>query len=152
MAVTRRCDSSGCSRGHRLRVSWPQPLNSLIERLHDQDAEDAFCQQLLLLSAKWWDSEARYSIVSQLEGESAPNQRVDSAFDPAEKPPPIMREKRLIKAGWLSTGGVWITEFDTTWTGVDKEGVEIGRLRMTRTMGERCALLRSRLRQRTTGI
>jgi len=37
------------------------PLDSPLERLDDQAAEDAFCQRLLLLGAKWWDSEARYS-------------------------------------------------------------------------------------------
>jgi hypothetical protein len=37
------------------------PLDPPVERLDDQAAEDAFCQRLLLLGAKWWDSEARYS-------------------------------------------------------------------------------------------
>lgn len=63
-----------------------------------------------------------------------------------------MREKRLIKVGWPSTGGVWIAEFDTTWAGVDEEdnlvpeGEELGQLRMARTMDERCAILRDRFK------
>lgn len=63
-----------------------------------------------------------------------------------------MREKRLIKVGWPSTGGVWIAEFDRTWAGVDEEdnlvpeGEELGQLRMARTMDERCAILRDRFK------
>jgi hypothetical protein len=59
-----------------------------------------------------------------------------------------MCEKRLIKVGWPSTGGgVWIAEFDTTWAGADEEDNlvpwdgDIGRLRMARTMDERCTIL-----------
>jgi hypothetical protein len=36
------------------------PLDPPEKRLEDQSAEDPFCQRLLLLGAKWWDSEARY--------------------------------------------------------------------------------------------
>ena len=52
---------------------------------------------------------------------AAANQRVDSAFVADEQPPPTMREKRLTKVGWPSTGGFWIAEFDTTWAGVAEE-------------------------------
>ncbi len=62
-----------------------------------------------------------------------------------------MREKRLLKAGWPSNGrGVWVAEFDTVWAGVDEEDnlvpydEDMGRLRMARTMDERCAMLRDR--------
>lgn len=78
------------------------------------------------------------------------NQRVNGAFIVDKQPPLTMREKRLIKIGWPSTGGVWIAEFDTTWTGVDEEDKlvsydeDLGRLRMTRTMNERCNMLRDR--------
>lgn len=43
------------------------PLDPPVKRLDNQAAEDAFCQRLLLLGAKWWDSEARYLAVVQLE-------------------------------------------------------------------------------------
>ena len=126
------------------------PLDPPLQRLDDQAAEDAFCQQLLRLGAKWWDSEARYTVVSAIEmGELG---RAACDFDVEQQPPPTMREKRLIKAGWPSTGGVWIAEFDTTWAGVDeeedlpREDEDMGRVRMARTMDERCAILRDRLR------
>ena len=128
------------------------PLDPPLERLASQDAEDAFCQRLLLLGAKWWDSEARYSIVSEIEAGATGSQRVDGAFVMDRQPPPSMREKRLIKVGWPSTGGVWVAEFDTTWAGVDEEDKlvpedeEMGRLRMARTMDERCGILRDRFK------
>ncbi|KAI4247153.1 MAG: hypothetical protein LQ352_006204 [Teloschistes flavicans] len=128
------------------------PLDPPMKRLTDDSEEDAFCQRLLLLGAKWWDSEARYSIVLEIEIGAQEGCRVDSAFVLSKQPPPTMREKRLIKAGWPSTGGVWISEFDTTWAGVDEEenlidwDENLGRLRMTRTMDERCTMLRHRFR------
>lgn len=68
-----------------------------------------------------------------------------------------MGKKRLIQVGWLSTGGVWVAEFNTTWGGGggDEEGnlvpedEEIGRLRMARTMDERCAIVPRRRFTRT---
>lgn len=79
-------------------------------------------------------------------------QRVDGAFRLNDEPEPTMREKRLIRVGWASTGGVWVAEFDTTWAAVDEEDnlvpemEDLGRLTMARTMDERCELLRDRLR------
>ena len=46
------------------------PLDPPSRRLSDQAAEDVFCQRLLLLRAKWWDSEARYDVVSAIEDEA----------------------------------------------------------------------------------
>ena len=135
------------------------PLDPPLRRLDDQAAEDRFCRQLLLLGAKWWDSEARYSIVAAIElraGGGDSGRRVSNAFVLEEQPTPTMREKRLLRVGWPQGegGGVWIAEFDTTWAGVDEEtkllpaDEELGRLRMTRTMNERCVMLRDRFRGR----
>lgn len=123
------------------------PLDPPEKRLEDQTSEDAFCQRLLLLGAKWWDNEARYSVVTQLE---AGNSRADGVFVVDKEPPPTMREKRFVKVGWPSTGGFWVAEFDTTFAGVDEEDNLLpedegaARLRMARTMDERCILLRDR--------
>ena len=128
------------------------PLNPPPSRLEDQAAEEAFCQRLLLLGAKWWDSEARYSIVSAFETGAFVDRRVDDAFYLDNQAPPTMSEKRLIKVGWPSTGGLWVSEFDTAWAGLDEEDNEVphdeelGRLKMARTMDERCRLLRDRFR------
>lgn len=123
------------------------PLDPPLERLDNEADEDAFCQRLLLLGAKWWDSEARHSIILSLETGAAGNRR---ACVVDKQPPPTLREKRLIKVRWPSTGEFWVAEFDTTWAGVDEEDnlvlwdEDIGRLRMARTMDERCAMLRDR--------
>ncbi|KAL9611327.1 MAG: hypothetical protein Q9167_004010 [Letrouitia subvulpina] len=136
-----------------------EPLDPPRKRHDDQAAEDAFCQRLLQLGAKWWDSEARYNIVTAIEACAAGfmEQRVDRAYRLDEEPEPTMREKRLVRVGWPSTGGVWVAEFDTTWAVVDEEDnlvpewEDLGRLTMARTMDERCKLLRDRLRARFYG-
>ena len=43
------------------------PLDPPVEHLDNQVTEDAFCQRLLLTGIKWWDGEARYLVVAQLE-------------------------------------------------------------------------------------
>lgn len=126
------------------------PLDPPTSRLPDQADEDDFCQRLLLLGAKWWDSEARYDIVSVVEDEAQGIQRTGMVFNIQEEPEPTMREKRLVKVAWPSTGGVWIADFDTTWAGVDEvdpllpDDADVGRLKMARTMDERSVLLRDR--------
>lgn len=123
------------------------PLDPPEKRLEDQSAEDPFCQRLLLLGAKWWDSEARYSVVEHLKAGIA---RADGAFIVEREPPPTMREKRFVKVGWPSTGGFWVAEFDTTFAGVNEEDNLLpddegaARLRMARTMDERCLILQAR--------
>lgn len=126
------------------------PLNPPTHRLDNQVAEDAFCQRLLLLGAKWWDSEARYLDVSRLD--DASNGRIyDSSLVDVDLEV-TMREKRWVKVGWPSTGGLWVAEFDTTFAGVDEEDNLLpddegaARLRMARTMDERCKILRERFR------
>lgn len=128
------------------------PLDPPASRLPYQADEDDFCQRLLLLGAKWWDSEARYDIVSAIEDEAQGIQRTGMVFDIQEEPEPTMREKRLVKVAWPSTGGVWVADFDTTWAGVDEEDrllpddADMGRLKMARTMDERSVLLRDRFK------
>ncbi|KAL3424562.1 hypothetical protein PVAG01_03843 [Phlyctema vagabunda] len=43
------------------------PLDTPLERLKDQNAEDVLSQRLLLLGEKWWDSEAQYMITLAIE-------------------------------------------------------------------------------------
>jgi hypothetical protein len=125
----------------------------------DQGAEDEFCQRLLLLGAKWWDSEERFFHVSGLEeaekGYDHSHGHYDGSFKDADRPKPTMREKRWVKVGWPSTGGLWVSEFDTTWAGVDEEdnlppqGEGLARLKLARTMDERCLVLRDRFRAKS---
>ncbi|KAL9084245.1 MAG: hypothetical protein Q9165_008156 [Trypethelium subeluteriae] len=128
-------------------------------------AEDDFARRLLLLGAKWYDSDARLSVLSEMEyramglsesqGKADDEVRVDRAWRLSDQPPPTMREKRLIRVGWPSQGdGVWIAEYDTSWGGVDDEHnaeppiapngeiPEWAQLSLCRTMDERCRLLK----------
>jgi hypothetical protein len=120
------------------------PLDPPFERLKDQTAEDAFCQRLLLLGGKWWDSEARYSII--LAVEEGYTRAGSGSFVVADQPPATMREKRFVKVAWPSTGGLWVAEFDTVFAGVDEEDNLLpeapSRLQMARTMDERSDILR----------
>ena len=105
------------------------PLDPPAHRDDNQEAEDAFCQRLLLLGAKWWDSEVRYRFVVDIE--DAANGRIgangglrghhDGSFRNMKRPDATLREKRWVKVRWPSTGGLWVSEFDTTWAGVDEE-------------------------------
>ncbi|KAL9073903.1 MAG: hypothetical protein Q9157_004570 [Trypethelium eluteriae] len=132
------------------------------------EAEDDFARRLLLLGAKWYDSEARFNILTEMENlglwMAGENQRkpkdeirVDSGWRLSEQPPPTMREKRRISIGWPSEGGgVWVAEYDTAWGGVDEEDnleppaepgqepAEWGLLSLAATMDERCKLLKDR--------
>jgi hypothetical protein len=87
--------------------------------------------------------------VAQLEASSS---YVDRSFSLGNEPPPTMREKRFVKVGWPSTGGLWVAEFDTTFAGVDEEDnllpddLGAARLQMARTMDERCTILRDRFK------
>lgn len=125
--------------------------------------EDAFSRRLLLLGAKWWDSSERYDLIAELERVALHGGRLNHFFDEKVKqgaPPPTMREKRFVKVGWPSasaptgTGGLWISEFDTTFAGVDEEDNLLpddegaARLKMARTMDERCVILKERFMAR----
>lgn len=130
------------------------PLDPPYHRYDDQEAEDEFCQRLLLLGAKWWDSEERHFVVNSIRrGERKDDiSHGDGSFRDLNRPDPTMREKRWVKVGWPSTGGLWVSEFDTTWAGVDVEedlpphDEGLAMVRLARTMDERCQILRDRLR------
>lgn len=121
------------------------PLNPPAERLPNQTDEDNFCQRLLLLGAKWWESRARFSFLARAnEGDALAIQ----ALEYETVPIPTMRERCFVSVGWPTTGGLWVAEFDTTLYGIIEDDnlvpFDITRLRLARTMDERCELLRDR--------
>lgn len=112
------------------------PLDPLLQRSDDQDSEDDFSKRLLLLGAKWWDSEERFRFAapSKMTSDWLGNKRSvnsDNSFRDVWRPDPTMRERRWVKVGWPSTGGLWVSEFETSW-GPGKIG-EIGRFRVKST-------------------
>lgn len=121
-------------------------LDPPLKRDDDQVAEDTFCQQLLMLGAKWWDSECRYEFLQSIkdcEGRSR------EAYLDGE-PDATMREKLVVKVAWPSTGGFWVSEFDKARAGTlnmrcsSQHTLSLGLIQMASTMDERCELLSQR--------
>lgn len=124
------------------------PTDPPSKRLDDQVAEDAFCQRLLRLGAKWWDSEERYLAVGDSESAANGDRTRDHSYEQITVAQPTIREKRFVKVGYPSTGGLWFAEFDPAIAGVDEEDNSMSyeqaivRLKLARTMDERCAIMR----------
>jgi len=120
-------------------------LDPPLRRDSDQAAEDSFCQQLLLLGAKWWDSEERYRFLAEVSERMSP---AISELDEEKKPYPTMREKRWVKVGWPSKppGGLWVAEFETDMYDIEEEENRVpedaARVMLARDMDERCEILR----------
>ncbi|ERF76830.1 hypothetical protein EPUS_09467 [Endocarpon pusillum Z07020] len=121
------------------------PLDPPAKRFDSQRDEDALCRRLLLLGAKWWDSEARWRFIK------AADELDDSAIAALEEeaePAPTTRERRWVSVCWPTEGGLWVSEFDTNLWGIE-EGHNVipsdaTRLRLSRTMDERCQVLKDR--------
>ncbi len=119
--------------------------------------EDALCQRLLLLGAKWWDSEARYRFVVRVSAGFQP------AIDDLDSGPvvePVLRERRWVRIGWegvasdirrgdgggTENGGLWVLDCDTDMYGGEEDEnmvpADAGRLGLARSMAERCEILK----------
>jgi hypothetical protein len=119
------------------------PLNPPAKILPSQAAEDDFCQRLLLLGAKWWDREARFHFLISADNL---DDRAIQALENETAPIPTMRERHWVSVAWLTTGGLWVAEFDTNLWGIMEEEKlvpsEIARLKLACTMDERSEELR----------
>jgi hypothetical protein len=121
-------------------------LNPPTKKLESQVDEDAFCQRLLLLGAKWLDSEARSFLLDEVR-EINPNPTLINKLEMEEEPWPTIRERRWVSVGWPTTGGLWVAEFDTNiCDGPAEEDNQVpgdtARLILARTMDEKCKILR----------
>lgn len=79
------------------------PAAPPLSRLEDQDAEDRFCQRLLLLGAIWYDSNDRLLFLSKLkEEEESGSSWIPShtAIVDGRAKKPTRREKAFIRVGW----------------------------------------------------
>jgi hypothetical protein len=132
------------------------PLDPPRDRCVNQEDEDKFCQRLLGLGAIWYDSESRFSFLSQLKYE----EESGSSWIPAhckiedgKQMEPTSREKAFVYVGWHSTGGLWVKEWTTNLyiaEGPDEDYLpdEMTRLKLCRTMDERCEVLKKRFEAR----
>ena len=78
------------------------PLNPPAKRLPHQLDEDIFGQWLLLLGAKWWDSERRFQFLGMAE---EMDDRAIQALENETEPAPSMKERRWVSVAWPTTGG-----------------------------------------------
>ncbi|KAF2876415.1 hypothetical protein BDV95DRAFT_482506, partial [Massariosphaeria phaeospora] len=112
------------------------------------EAEDVFCEKLLLLGAKWWDSMARYLLLNFGDGYAN-----IAALEESDEPLPPMRERHWVSVAWPSTGGLVVAEFDTNMWGVEieKELVpdDVARLRLCIGMDGKAQILKERFRWTT---
>ncbi|KAF1961811.1 hypothetical protein CC80DRAFT_488217 [Byssothecium circinans] len=116
-------------------------MDPIMFRHEDPKDEDAFCQRLLLLGAKWWDSMARFILLN--------SEDVDRGeLDESDEPEPTKRERHWVSVAWPSTGGFVVSEFDTNmWcVEVEKELVpdDVTRLRLCTSMDEKAQMLKDR--------
>lgn len=122
------------------------------EKRHENpDGEDEFCKKLLLLGAKWWDSISRYSL---LKGADEGEADCIVALEEGPEPEPSLRERYWVCVAWPSSGGLVVSEFQTTVgpLGVNDDNFvpeDVARLRLCRNMDERAAMLKERFHGET---
>lgn len=120
------------------------PVNPPAARDQDQDAEDVFCQQLLRLGAKWYDSVDRYKFVANVCADEEPELSALEAEDEADL---TLMERRWVSVGWPSEGrgDFWVAEYDQAlYKILEPKNMlpsEASQVHLARTMDEKCAIL-----------
>jgi hypothetical protein len=122
-------------------------LHPIMERHQDPDDEDALCEKMLLLGAKWWSSNARFSLLkgAELDDEDC-IRRLDTPLEEDGEPEPELKERLWVRVAWLSNGGLVVSVFDTTLYGYDPHSDNFvpgdeNRLRLCRDMNEKAIVL-----------
>lgn len=121
-------------------------FNPQLGRDSNQDKEDRFCQLLLRLGAKWFDSEERFTFVG---GVVDNDERMIYELEYGNAEMLTLMERRWVCVGIPSggAGGFWIAEFDTPTYGVmEKNNLppnDAVKVTLARTMDERCEILKT---------
>lgn len=121
-------------------------LNPPMRRDSDQPTEDEFCQGLLQLGARWFDSRQRYGFVANVEDENGPE--ISATENGLAKSPTVM-ERRWVSVGYPSdlNGGLWVAEYEIPMYGVrDKDNLLPGealRVALAKTMGMKCEIIKA---------
>ncbi|KAL6415969.1 hypothetical protein AUP68_00176 [Ilyonectria robusta] len=119
------------------------PVQSQLRRDPDQDVEDRFCQRLLLLGAKWFDSQERAGhIFTMQEGYDVHS----LTHEIKEIPRATKMERRWTSVGWPKDGGFWVAEYDTPMRGPREKILvpnDANRVLLARSMEEKCDILKS---------
>lgn len=124
-------------------------MNPPKSRHNSREEGDAWCQKLLLLGAKWWDSNDRYHLLHDED------QDVNHLGESGE-PLPTMKERHWVSVAWPSTGGLVVSEFDTTMWGVERDCDEfvpedVARLQLCTSMDEKAKMLKERFQGKVWG-
>ena len=94
-------------------------INPSLYRDSNQDAEDQFCQRLLSLGAKWYDSLSRYRFIYAVEKNE---EREVTALETGEECVcmPSAMECQWISVGYPSgeAGGLWVAEYEINMYGM----------------------------------
>lgn len=116
-------------------------------KFQDQQEEDVFCQRMLLLGGKWWSSFERRDLFYRVATDDE-----YAIADMKNDPQPVFnaQERLWIAVGWPSTGGLWVSEFETATLGTER-GEELPRpdlawIKLAKDMDERCELLQKEFR------
>ena len=124
------------------------PVDPPMLRDRDQDAEDAFCQRLLLLGAKWFDSDERRGFIAGLAEDD------ESCIDElraGEQPAPTLMERRWVAVAYPDGrgpegAGLWVAEFDTVMQGLlEADNVvptNASQVQLARNMAEKVEILK----------
>lgn len=111
-------------------------------RSTDHDEEDAFCQKLLQLGARWFDSHERYGFVANVAAECEPEIQ---AIENGEQPAPSGMEQRWVSVG-LAEDGLWVLEYDRSmYHARETQNLvppKVSRVMLAKTMQERCEILK----------
>jgi hypothetical protein len=117
-------------------------LQPAASRASDQNEEDAFCQKLLQLGARWFDGRERYGFFANLCDDGEPEHE---AVMSGEEPAPSDVERRWVSVG-LEEGGFWVLEYDRNIFHLrEKRNVcpsDASRVMLAETMQERCEILK----------
>jgi hypothetical protein len=118
-------------------------LQPVASRSSDQDEEDAFCQKILQLGARWFDSRERYGFVANVADEFEPEIQ---AIEDEEQPAPSDMERRWVSVG-LEEGGFWVLEYDRNiYSARETQNLvpsDASRVMLAETMQERCEILKN---------
>ena len=134
-----------------------------VRRNDNEGEEDAFCQRLLLLGAKWWDNEKRCQFD---DGLGAGVQSFEKDVEEERVAEPTLRERGWIRIGWegiaaysnsnrskldiRGTLAFWLLDYGTSWIGkIEKHNMvpaDAARVKLAASIEERWNVLRRRER------
>ncbi|KAK4206273.1 hypothetical protein QBC37DRAFT_435175 [Rhypophila decipiens] len=91
------------------------PIDPPLFRDRDQEREDLFCQSLLALGAKWFDSHARWGFIGEAGDYADEDTLKDLRSAEQPEPKPTLMERRWVSVAYPSglEAGLWIVEYDT---------------------------------------